>query len=170
MHIIQTFSGGRFDFLRPETSVFDIVDIAHSLSRICRFTGHTNQFYSVAQHSVLVSENVPADQALAGLMHDASEAFLGDVSSPLKALLPDYRAIEQSVVSEIAFRFGLPVAMSADVHAADRRLLYTEMRDLMPYPAEGPYHAQALPETIAPLPMEAAFDLFMARFQQLAKH
>jgi hypothetical protein len=170
MSNIQTFSGGRFHFMRPETSVFDIVDIAHSLSRICRFTGHTNQFYSVAQHSVLVSDQVPADQALAGLMHDASEAFLGDVSSPLKALLPDYRAIEQTVVKEIASRFGLPVAMSADIHAADRRLLYTEMRDLMPYPADDPYHAQALPSVIVPMGMEAAFELFLSRFHSLAKH
>lgn len=94
---ILTYTGLHFPLLKPEYFHFNILDIAHALSQLCRFTGHTSSFYSVAQHSVMVASLVPADQALAALMHDAAEAYLGDVSSPLKALLPDYKLIETNV-------------------------------------------------------------------------
>jgi len=94
---ITTNSGKRFDFTQPFDNTFDIHDIAHALAHINRFTGHTDQPYSVAQHSVYVSNIVPPRYALAGLMHDAAEAYLGDVSAPLKALLPEYKRIEHEV-------------------------------------------------------------------------
>lgn len=104
---IMTFSGRRIDLLSLNQNVYNILDIAHALSNICRFTGHTRSFYSVAQHSVLVSLLVPPEDALAGLLHDAAEAFLGDVTSPLNQLLPNYQAIERRIGKAILAHFGI---------------------------------------------------------------
>ena len=88
---ISVYDGEYFDLLEPDRSVYTINTIAHALSNLCRYTGHVNRFYSVAEHSVFVSLAVPKKFALEALFHDASEAFLGDVSSPLKKLLPEYK-------------------------------------------------------------------------------
>ncbi len=129
---ISLCGGGWFDFLTPEKSDFEIEDIAHALANLCRFTGHTRQFYSVAQHCVLASDIVPPDDARAALCHDAAEAFLGDVSRPLKTLLPDYKRLEKSVEAEVFLRLGVALPLPESVHVADLVMLATERRDLMP--------------------------------------
>ncbi|MFG0247924.1 MAG: phosphohydrolase, partial [Phycisphaeraceae bacterium JB051] len=79
MSWIQTYTGKAFYPLREDPGIIDIRDIAHALSLQCRFNGHCSDFYSVAQHSVHVSEVVPQAFALWGLLHDAAEAYMSDL-------------------------------------------------------------------------------------------
>jgi len=79
---IQTYTGKRFWPLDPRPEDVDILDIAHSLSLLCRFTGHTSSFYSVSQHSILVAQEVPKRLRLWALFHDAAEAYIGDIARP----------------------------------------------------------------------------------------
>ena len=128
MSWIQTYSGVKFDLLNPTSAMVNISDIAHALSNICRFTGHCSQFYSVAQHSTLVASKVPTLQAL---LHDAAEAYIQDISTPLKPLLTNYREIEARIWAAVCDRFNLPVILDDKVKLHDGIALVTERRDLL---------------------------------------
>jgi len=179
--VILTAFGNHFDIQNPDPATIDIRDIAHALSHLCRFTGHTRKFYSVAQHSVMVSRLVPKGLALEGLLHDASEAYLGDVSSPLKGLLPDYQRLEKKVQLAIVQRFGLNCSLNLKIiHDADMAALATERRDLMPQAKtelQGIDRAlwkrvqnyPCAPEHIVPLPVEAAKEQFLSRYEEISK-
>lgn len=167
---IMLASGKYFDFEDPESSDFSIEDIAHALSHICRYTGHCCHFYSVAQHSVAVSYVVPPDQAMAGLLHDAAEAFIGDVSKPLKMLLPDYKRIESRIEAAVFSRFGLPSTIDPIVKHADLILLRTEQRDLMG--ADGHVWTategvEPLQSRIIPVPSSIAKHFFLHRYAEI---
>lgn len=130
---IQTRSGGRFYFLEQKLSSVTLEDIAGALSKLCRYTGHTNRFYSVAEHSFYVSLLVPEEFQLHAMLHDASEAYLGDVSTPLKGLLEEYREIEDIVSRSIYARFDLPATLPACIKSADYTVLASEVPLLFHY-------------------------------------
>lgn len=130
---ILVSSGTLIDLRDPRPEFICLTDIATALSRLCRFTGHTSDFYSVAQHAVLVSRVCAAKDAKWGLLHDAAEAYLGDVSTPLKRLLPEYARLERRWLDAIAERFSLPsYRIPPSVDEADRLLLNAELGSLFP--------------------------------------
>lgn len=164
-------SGTYFDFINVADNKVLVTDIAHALSHICRFAGHTVEFYSVAQHSVLASFIVPPEDALAALFHDAAEAYIGDVARPLKQLLPDYRAIEARVQADVFAKLGLPAELPESVKRADLVMLATEQRDLMPaHDDEWSLIAgiEPLERRIDPWLPWIANAIFLKRYHQLA--
>lgn len=148
---MQTNSGGRFYLLDPRVEDVCPEDIAHALSLLCRYGGHVDRFYSVAEHCVLLSRAVAPEHALAALLHDATEAYVVDVPRPLKRYLPTYREIEDMVWRVIAARFGIPEEMPEAVKEADSRILLTERATLM-------RHAErwSQDDDYVPLPVEVA--------------
>lgn len=130
-HGIMLHSGKLFDFANPEASEITVEDIAHGLAHTCRYAGQCDGFYSVAEHSVLVSQNVDHSQ-LAALFHDAAEAFVGDMSGPLKQLLPAFKEIEKRIERVIFDRLGIDWPAPAEVKYADYSVMAAEQEVLMP--------------------------------------
>lgn len=133
---IRTYTGLYMNVFDPTPEMICIEDIAHSLAFQCRFGGHLPEFYSVAQHSVYVCDIVEANPGedsvrLQALLHDASEAYLLDIPSPIKHKLDDYRKIEQRLMVAIADKFGFPYPLHQSVKDADKDLLRIEWDVLM---------------------------------------
>lgn len=168
--VILTASGLVFDYQNPDVSQIRIEDIAHALSMTCRFAGHTKTFYSVAEHSVRVSWICSREDALWGLLHDASEAYVTDIPTPLKRLLPAFKDIENHVMATIADRFGLVGGIPESVRNADAVLLATEGRDLC-NPAWMQFGIPHTPlrHLIEPFSQVEAKQLFLDRFKELTR-
>lgn len=168
---IQTYTGRAFDYAQPKASAVNIQDIAHALSHLCRFAGHTHRFYSVAEHSVYVSRQVPREFALQGLLHDAVEAYVVDLPKPLKDLIPAYQMYEAAAWSAVAYHFGLPHDLDECVKAADTRLLLAERDQLLgapPHPWQD-YGVQPAALTIRAHNPAGAKLMFLDRFYELTK-
>lgn len=165
---VITLSGNRFNILKPDPTAVKIEDIACALARQARFNGHTRFFYSVGQHSCLGAEVAPTKEvALQMLFHDATEAYIGDLVSPVKALLPDFELIESRIHWAIAEKFKLESPMPKIIKQIDRRLLATEVRDLITkdLASWGILEDEAFDFPIIPWPPEVA----EARFLELAR-
>lgn len=181
MSWMQTISGRKFFPTDIKKSEFHICDIAHALSQLNRFGGHARFPYSVAQHSVLVSEIVEElgghlDTILLGLMHDATEAYLVDVPSPIKPLLRGYKDLENWVFDEIVKQLDLPTLDTNDiglphlVKEADGIALVTEasqlvVGDVSDWPAFKQF--AAWPVKIQPMHWMDANKLFLDRYMDL---
>lgn len=167
---LLTHSGQHFDLVDPQPEMITVIDIVKGLSRESRFAGQTRYYYTVAQHCAIASTIVAPEYAFEALMHDASEAYLKDIPRPLKQMLPDYRRIEQRVESAIRARFGLPDEQSPEVTEADRIMLATERRDLMPKDAaDWPVLAgiRPLDKRLIAINSNRAESLFMERFLEV---
>lgn len=167
---IQLVSGPLFSFWGHSLESIRIEDIAHALSNICRFTGHTREFYSVAQHSVLVALQVPREHQLAALLHDAPEAYINDMSRPVKYMegMEGYKRLEQRIWCSVAWKFGLPLELDRSIKIADNRMLFTEKRDLLP-PCDWEYEEEPYPAEIIPWSPTLARDQFLDLFGMITK-
>lgn len=144
---LQTHSGQAFDLHLPNRDAVSIEDVATSLSRICRYLGHTSRFYSVAEHSLILSdliyEEAGAELAYEALLHDAAEAYTGDIPRPMKQLLkclPGFKEFEEKVERCVLGRFGI-WAIATEVKVGDYGMLSDEKRVLMG-PEPRPWHLQ----------------------------
>lgn len=172
---IQSFSGKQVWPANMHADDIDIRDIAHALSMKCRYTGHSKFFYSVAQHSVLMSRHYSKSSndwmtRQCMLMHDATEAYLPDVARPLKKLLPDFKAMEDRLEKIIAKKFDLIYPWPQEVKKLDLIMLATERRDLMatpPIPWISTENVATLPEKIESWPPEIAKREFLREYSFL---
>ena len=128
---IQVYSGKRFWPLDPKIDEVDIDDISHSLSKQCRFSGHTEFHYSVAQHCIHVSLFCNPAHALEGLMHDASEAYLVDFPRPVKSEFPKYFELENNIMKVISEKYKFIYPLPEDVTLADNQMLWVEKSKVM---------------------------------------
>ncbi len=164
-----TYSGKRFNPIDPNIDDISIMDIAQGLSNVCRYGGQCKKFYSVAQHSVIVSWNVSYKNAKWGLLHDASEAYIGDIISPLKVTeqYQTYREIEQNLMDAICTKFGLKCEIPEEVKEYDLIVRATEMRDFGSIPKEFWENEDKLPYGIEPLDPIQSKILFLKEFSRL---
>jgi uncharacterized protein len=177
MTVIITKTGGRVDLTDPLSldNHFTVEDIAAGLSKQCRFNGQIDRFYSVAEHSVLVSRMVPDSLALAALMHDAAEAYLGDVVTPLKSLIEGYETLEHGMMVAISCALDFDYELLGSharkyIKIADLKALKIEKNNF--YPNEPDFESTRFVSvdsaaTLKCLPPEAAYCEFIARFNEL---
>lgn len=170
-------SGTYFDFEDPESSEITIEDIAYGLAFEGRCAGqcfsrilNRRVFYSVAEHCVRMSHAVEPHLAMAALLHEAGEAVCGDMTAPLKSLVPSFKAIEKRCEAAILNRFGVTISDPVELKKADIRMLATERRDLLLWRGERwsmtdiePYDFE-----IVPWPPEGAALAFLERYSELA--
>lgn len=145
---IRTFTGKYVNVFNPTPEMICIEDIAHSLSNQCRFAGHLKQFYSVADHSINCAMQVAEEHKLAALLHDASEAYLIDIPSPIKKRLTNYHEIEDNLMRLIANKFGFTYPFDPVIKEIDEYMLRTEWDCLM-LGNEGPKFLKPLINTDA---------------------
>lgn len=169
--ILQLNKGHYFNYDDPDSSNYDIEDVALGLSREARSNGHTSEFFSVAQHCVMVSHIVPDHLALEGLLHDMSESVMKDCPKPLKILIPGYVEIEHRVEASMAKKFGIKFPFDKEIKVADTICFVTEKRDLSPDSKLDKMYKNIKPldETIVPWSSKVAYKKFMQRYNQLTK-
>lgn len=165
---MQTFSGRQYWPLDPRPAEVFVEDIAHALAHLCRYAGHCERFYSVAEHSVHVSRCVPPEMALKALLHDATEAYCVDIPRPLKRFIPGYVEIEERNWVAIAQRFDLTPDMPDEIKYADNSVLLAEADQILKkHPAPWNIPAEPADVLIVCMRPEYAKAAFLQRFAEL---
>lgn len=166
---IPTITGRVIYPLDPRPEEIHIVDIAWALSMQCRYNGHTRMFYSVAEHSHILSKTLPEEYALVGLLHDASEAYLSDIPRPIKGSLKEYQTYEDNLMQCIAAKFGFAWPLPDIVKEYDHRILYTEKEMLCAQtPFEWDLSGGPLPGvSILGWSPDRAYIAFLSRYAEL---
>lgn len=170
----QTYTGVSFYALDPKPEDFNILDIAHSLSLKCRFGGMCDDFYSVAEHSILICDWFLQSEtpwlAFQGLMHDSAEAyFLGDVVTPLKRHLgKKYITVEEKLERMICKKYGVPYPFSKELKDVDGRILMTEKNTLFSVSRNWSENFKPLPITLRMYSSKEAEREFLKRFGELS--
>ena len=169
MSWIQTHSGQQFIPAALNPDAIRISDIAQALSMLCRFNGHTRRFYSVAEHCIVMSQMVAPEHAYEALMHDAAEAYIGDLARPLKPFVRGFKEMEERIMDVIREKYEVPGPTPA-VKEADVRMLVTEQQQLMgeppvPWETDGaePYDVMLACHS----PSEELARMFCRRFLEL---
>lgn len=174
---IQTYTGGVFHPFNPQPEEVHILDIAHALANTCRYGGHTLRFYSVAEHCALLAAyffaNNDTSAARLALLHDAAEAYVMDVPSPIKPYIGGYATLEANIEVAVLERFGMfftPPSVFERVTAADRAILHNEKTVLMA-PCDKPWNLPGqpldLPVEVAGLLPDGAKGIFLSMFKSL---
>lgn len=187
---IVTFTGGVFNFQNISKNIVSIVDIAHSLSLQCRYTGHVRKFYSVAEHCWRMSVANLHGTVLSRLMHDAAEAYVGDIAAPFKQLLwyngddlvtdvKEYRGVNYPI-SRLEMQILTVICRDLDIainvrntKEANKIITATEVRDLMPKGHHKLFDgylkgAKPLIKKIRPMSSRKAEKLFLKRYYELS--
>ena len=120
--LLVTYTGKEFNISSPSPRMINIADIAQSLSNMCRFNGHIKEFYSVAEHCFHASYLVPDEIALEALLHDAAEAYISDVTEPVKNAIPLFRDLEQDIIRSVCSRYFCKYPLPEEVVVVDMQL------------------------------------------------
>lgn len=161
---IRTYTGKYFYPANIEALEVDVRDIAHALSGVCRYNGHLREHYSVAQHSIIVSELVPKEQALEGLLHDAAEAYMPDMPSAIKAMLPEFVEYQERLTKHIFKCLGLQYPLNEEIDFVDKEIRTNEMYWLSNWDEPTPKVFNYRINTETPKVIEARF---LDRFNEL---
>lgn len=176
MSKILTYTGKLIDPFNMCEDDICIEDIAHSLSNQCRFLGHTNHFYSIAEHCIRVSEHVPDELRLQGLLHDSTETYMCDIPGPWKSFVTvhkcSYNYWEEELLKLIFEALDISFTtifteLDPIVRRADSRVLSTEARDLMPKHSVWEFYPEPYPEKIMGWFPEKAEQEFLKRYKEL---
>jgi hypothetical protein len=171
--LIPTFTGKRVNPMHLEVEDVDILDIAHHLSMICRYTGATEEHYSVAQHSLIVSAYCPGELKLAGLLHDAPEAYMGDLTHPIKhhtLMGTMFRNVERFNELQIERAFGLRCGYLShpDVKAVDEMVFDREWETFIDHaPSVDSVMGDKRTPWLLPMTAKSAETMFLNRFDEL---